>query len=47
MKNECLGSGGAHKSYFKKVDEIIINLFNEPIEKQQKDLLISDVVMAH
>lgn len=28
------GSGGAHKSYFKKIDEIVIELFNQPLEKQ-------------
>lgn len=38
-KMNVWGSGGAHKSYFKKVDEIIINLFNEPIEKQPKGFI--------
>lgn len=33
------GSGGAHATYFKKVDEIIINLFNQPIEEQPKGIL--------
>src|SRR5262245_7030324 len=28
------GSGGAHNSYFKKSDEIIIELFNRPLEQQ-------------
>jgi hypothetical protein len=28
------GSGGAHKNYFKKVEEIITDLFNRPIELQ-------------
>ena len=28
------GSGGAHKTYFKKVDEIISEVFNRPIEQQ-------------
>ena len=28
------GSGGAHKAYFKKIDEIIIDLFNKPIHLQ-------------
>ena len=28
------GSGGAHSLYFKKIDEIIISLFNKPIEEQ-------------
>lgn len=33
------GSGGAHASYFKVVDEIIIELFNQPIELQPKGIL--------
>lgn len=33
------GSGGAHASYFKKVDEIIIELFNRPIAVQPKGVL--------
>ncbi|MDC8002867.1 class I SAM-dependent methyltransferase [Aureisphaera galaxeae] len=33
------GSGGAHSSYFKVVDEIIIDLFNKPINEQPKGLL--------
>ncbi len=33
------GSGGAHGSYFKKVDEIIIALFNKPIEEQPKGIV--------
>ena len=33
------GSGGAHASYFKKVDDIIIELFNRPIEEQPKGVL--------
>jgi len=33
------GSGGAHDSYFKVVDEIIIKLFNLPIEDQPKGIL--------
>ena len=28
------GSGGAHSNYFKKSDEIIIELFNRPLEQQ-------------
>ena len=28
------GSGGAHSTYFKKIDEIIIEIFNRPIEEQ-------------
>ena len=33
------GSGGAHGSYFKKVDEIIISLFNKPIAEQPKGIV--------
>ena len=33
------GSGGAHSNYFKVVDEIIIELFNRPIEEQPKGIL--------
>ncbi len=33
------GSGGAHSAYFKVVDEIIISLFNQPIELQPKGIV--------
>jgi len=33
------GSGGAHKAYFKKIDEIIIDLFNKPIHEQPKGIV--------
>jgi len=33
------GSGGAHGTYFKKVDEIIISLFNKPIHEQPKGIV--------
>ena len=33
------GSGGAHDTYFKVVDEILIRLFNLPIEEQPKGIL--------
>lgn len=33
------GSGGAHAAYFKIVDEIVIELFNRPIEEQPKGIL--------
>lgn len=33
------GSGGAHSTYFKIVDEVIIQLFNEPIDEQPKGIL--------
>jgi hypothetical protein len=33
------GSGGAHMSYFKKIDEIIIELFNRPLDEQPKGIV--------
>ena len=33
------GSGGAHASYFKVVDSIIVDIFNQPIEQQPKGIL--------
>ncbi len=33
------GSGGAHSNYFKIVDQIILDLFNRPIEEQPKGVL--------
>ena len=33
------GSGGAHSTYFKVIDEIIIDLFNRPINDQPKGIL--------
>lgn len=33
------GSGGAHTSYFKGVDAIIIEIFNKPIDQQPKGIL--------
>ncbi|MEM7368979.1 MAG: class I SAM-dependent methyltransferase [Bacteroidota bacterium] len=33
------GSGGAHAAYFKKIDEIIIDVFNQPIELQPKGIV--------
>lgn len=38
-KMNVWGSGGAHTAYFKVVDEIIIEIFNLPIEKQPKGIL--------
>ena len=32
------GSGGAHKTYFKKVDEIVIELFNRPLNQQPQGI---------
>jgi len=33
------GSGGAHSTYFKVIDKIIINLFNKPLDEQPKGIL--------
>ena len=33
------GSGGAHSTYFKVIDKIIINIFNKPLDKQPKGIL--------
>ncbi|MGB5693639.1 MAG: class I SAM-dependent methyltransferase [Flavobacteriaceae bacterium] len=33
------GSGGAHAAYFKVVDNIIVEIFNQPIEQQPKGIL--------
>lgn len=33
------GSGGAHAAYFKKIDDIVIALFNKPIDEQPKGIL--------
>jgi len=30
------GSGGAHSTYFKKIDEFIVSIFNKPIEDQPR-----------
>lgn len=38
-KMNVWGSGGAHKAYFKKIDEIIIDLFNKPIQQQPKGIV--------
>ncbi len=32
------GSGGAHKTYFKKVDEIIVEIFNRPLSQQPQGI---------
>lgn len=32
------GSGGAHKTYFRKVDEIILDIFNRPLSSQPKGI---------
>ncbi len=33
------GSGGAHTGYFRAIDEVIIEIFNRPIEEQPKGIL--------
>ena len=33
------GSGGAHATYFKVIDQVIIELFNKPIDEQPKGIL--------
>lgn len=33
------GSGGAHATYFKVIDNVIIDLFNKPIDEQPKGIL--------
>ncbi|TVZ59955.1 hypothetical protein NA63_2498 [Flavobacteriaceae bacterium MAR_2010_105] len=33
------GSGGAHSTYFKVIDEVVIELFNKPIDEQPKGIL--------
>lgn len=33
------GSGGAHATYFKVIDTVVIDLFNKPIEQQPKGIL--------
>ena len=38
-KMNVWGSGGAHSTYFKKIDEIIIDIFNKPIEEQPKGIV--------
>ena len=38
-KMNVWGSGGAHTTYFKKIDELIIGIFNQPIELQPKGIV--------
>ena len=33
------GSGGAHTTYFKVIDDFIIDIFNQPLDKQPKGIL--------
>ena len=32
------GSGGAHQTYFKKVDEIVVEIFNRPLQQQPQGI---------
>jgi len=38
-KMNVWGSGGAHGAYFKKLDQVVIDLFNQPIDDQPKGIL--------
>ena len=38
-KMNVWGSGGAHSAYFEVVDKIIIDIFNQPIEKQPRGIV--------
>lgn len=38
-KMNVWGSGGAHSAYFRKIDEIIIDMFNQPIDLQPKGIV--------
>ena len=33
------GSGSAHSGYFKQIDEVVLDLFNRPLEKQPKGFI--------
>ena len=33
------GSGGAHSNYFKVIDDVVMDIFNRPIEEQPKGIL--------
>jgi SAM-dependent methyltransferase len=33
------GSGGSHETYFKKIDTILLDIFNRPIEQQPKGII--------
>ena len=37
-KMNVWGSGGAHKLYFKKIDEIVLEIFNRPLERQPQGI---------
>lgn len=38
-KMNVWGSGGAHGAYFKKLDEVVIHIFNQPIDDQPEGIL--------
>lgn len=33
------GSGGSHSTYFKKIDEVLLDLFNRPLDQQPKGII--------
>ncbi|MDJ0646507.1 MAG: class I SAM-dependent methyltransferase [Flavobacteriaceae bacterium] len=33
------GSGGSHSTYFKKIDEILLEIFNKPLDQQPKGII--------
>ena len=33
------GSGGSHSTYFRKIDEILLTIFNKPLEEQPKGII--------
>ena len=32
------GSGGAHRTYFKRIDEVVVEIFNRPVESQPQGI---------
>ncbi len=33
------GSGGSHSTYFKRIDEVLLDIFNKPLEQQPKGII--------
>ena len=33
------GSGGSHNTYFKKIDEVLLDIFNRPLDEQPKGII--------
>ena len=33
------GSGGSHSTYFRKIDEVLLDVFNRPLEQQPKGII--------